>query len=103
MTRLHKRGSKHTCVWACDKGSSMGGCEISCLAQSHFFTHLSSVSQMSDPADDKYGLSESLCLTQPAEYYALRCIVPPYLLFNDTAIELMPPVPLCVCCAASLV
>ncbi len=48
MTRLHKRGSKHTCVWACDKGSSMWGCEISGLAQSHFFTHLSSVPQMSD-------------------------------------------------------
>lgn len=38
----------NTHVWASVKGSSMWGCKISCLAQSHFFTHLSSVPPMSD-------------------------------------------------------
>lgn len=52
------------------------------------------------PADDKYALSESLCLTQPAVRWALRRIVPPYLLSNDSAAELMPPSSLC---AAGLV
>lgn len=41
-------------------------------------------------------MSGSLCLTQPAVRWALRCIVPPYLLSNDSAAELMPPASLCV-------